>query len=290
MARSHHSLPDWRPRLLLAGLVTILVFGACGTAQLLREDAARQPLVLRHHVQRSTVLFMPVFYDTVSTDLLYQGQVLLPTAPECPAPVGSKSGGKPQRLLIRRVRPLTGPEPRWVFQLICPDGQTSSVYLLRLPPGGPAFHRVGAWHNGWGRDGREALMPLTTTLSYLADTDSSGTLFDWQRFAGTPVVLPGLRELRWRSRGANVAYSLSPDQRILARVYREIRPGAGASPGASPAQAAQSLIRLTIDSYDLSQRRPRRLVLDSLRLPPLALPQLTEWTQTDGRWELLPHP
>lgn len=281
-AYSPQSKPAWGPHLLLAGLVTILVFGACGTTNLLREDAARQPLVLRHHVQRGTFLLLPVYYDTLNTDLIYQGQVLLPTAAECVAPAKPK-----QRLLTRRVRHLAGPEPRWVFELSCPDGQTRSLYLLRLSPGGPAFHRIGALH-GWMSYNLEELIPLTDTLTYFADTNQFGALFDWRSFESTPVVLPALDALRWRAQGPDVHYSLSPDRQILARVYRETRPAAPVAPGTSPAQAAQSLVRLTIDSYDLRPQTTRRLILDSLRLPPVELPLLTEWTQTNGRWELLP--
>lgn len=287
-ARSPRLKPGWGPRLLLAGLVTILVFGACGTAQLLREDAARQPLLLRHHVQRTTILFTTKF-DTLSTDFIYRGEVLLPTAAECPAPTAIGPGSGPRRLRVSQVRPLAGPEPRWLFELDCADGRTRSMYLLRLPAGGPEFHRVGPWP-GWAWNTRKALLPLTDTLSYLADTDSSGALFDWQRFESTPVVLPRNGAVRWLRQSNEVVYSLSPNRRILARVCREVRPGAGVSPGLNPAQAAQSLVRLTIDSYDLDQRSPRRLVLDSLRLPPIALPKLIEWTQANGRWELLPRP
>jgi hypothetical protein len=263
-------------RLLLAGLVALLVFGACGSVEILRRARPARPLEVRYTIKRLHVLWLfTINRDTLRATLHYRGQELRPPA-ECPAEAGAS------RPVVQNAWRLPGAEARWLLQVRC--GPAYLAYVLRLPASGPEFMRVGSIsylpYHRWPR-----LRPVAGgDVAYLAETDTSGWLVNWQARRSEAVVLPALWPVRWYPR-QNTTYTVSPDQRVLARVYR---PLVATSPDKPWLQAPGR--QLVIDQYDLDRHSPRRLTVEGNYPPRAALLTLAEWTQTNGRWELLPRP
>ncbi|RTQ50714.1 hypothetical protein EJV47_08770 [Hymenobacter gummosus] len=264
-------------RLLLLGLVTIEVLGACGTVQVLRRAHPTRPVAVRYRIKRSHLLWvLTLGRDTLGAELRYRGQVLTPPA-EC-GPAGEAT--RPEVLNAWR---LAGPDTRWLLKVRC--GRERTAYVLRLAAGSPEFLRVGSITN-LPYHLRPQLRPLGEgAASFLPETDTTGWLVDWAAGRSEAVALPALRPVLWYPWADNVAYTTSPNRRVLARVHRP-----AATDGRNNAWPLAPGRQLIIDQYDLDRRSARRLTVEGSYPPRTPLLSLTYWTETNGRWELLPRP
>ncbi|WP_400192100.1 hypothetical protein [Hymenobacter sp. B81] len=266
----------WWPRLLLAALVVVQVLGACGSFKFTTEDARQAPIVLRHTVdKRSFLHFFLRSYDTLRTDIVYQGRELRAACP-----------GGTTRASWSRLRRAPGPEPRWLAQSNC--GGQRAVYLIGLRAGQPELQLLGTVRYG---SYMPDLVPLAEErFAYYAASDSTGTLIDWQTGRPEAVRLPALRRFR-AGQPQRPAYTLAPDHRTLARLHspdtattvlvvggvRTRRPG--------PAPA------LVIDYYELEKHRAHRLLLPGRYLPPAALLGAVHWEHDPAAgWRLQARP
>ncbi|OON67406.1 hypothetical protein B0919_18250 [Hymenobacter sp. CRA2] len=276
------------PALLLLGLVVIEVLGACGSVRVVRQARRTKPLEVRYNIRRDHLFWVfTLSRDTTGVELRYRGQPIMPfDSCELSAQPGS---GQWRRPFIENAWRQSGAAPRWLLNTFC--SQERVAYLLRLSATGPEFIRIGAV-NELPVHRRLVLQPLNGgPVSYMPETHTSGWLFNERTLRSEPVRLPEPAELYGLPWTAHVAYTVSPDLRVLARVYRPnvvpVKTGAGGFP--SLVQTAPQP-RLVIDQYDLDRRTMRRLKLEGVNQQVNELLQFTQWVQTDGRWELLGRP
>ena len=265
------------PRLLLAGLVTGLVLGACGSTQFLRSDRRARPLVVRYTVERSHFLyFLGLGRDTVDTEFLYK------KVPQVPPNTCDR-----QVYFSQSLR-LPGPEPRWLVRTHCPDTDLAydSMFLLRVPTTGPVWQHVGPARQGLLRYSLHWLS--NSTALWLAGQNETGTLLDLTTLQASPTWLPALP---YGDKHQPV-YLLSPDRRVMARVhspdtttrYQRIY-----DDGARKVRRWKSAPWLLISEYNLDTHSPQSLTLDGIYVAPSQLQNSVEWTHPAGSpWTLRP--
>ena len=263
------------PRLLLAGLVTGLVLGACGSTDFLRSDRRARPLVVRYTVERSHFLyFMGLGRDTIDTEFLYKKVPQVPT---------STCG---RQVYLSQTLRLPGPEPRWLVRTHCPNtnAATDSVFLLRVAATGPVWLRVGPAPRTRLRQSIHWL--VDGTALWLTDHDQAGTLLDLTTLQSSPIWLPAMPY----GDSHEPVYLLSPDRRVLARVhspdtatrYQRIYVD-----GAWQKRRWKSEPWLIISEYNLDTHSPQSLTLEGIYTPPAQLPNSVEWTHPAGSaWTL----
>lgn len=262
------------PRLLLAGLVTGLVLGACGSAKIVRNDRRAAPLVVRYTIKRTNLLFfIEVDRDTLRTEFLYNKALQVP--------VGTCLPDSKQVYFSQSLR-LPGPEPRWLVRAQCPN--TDSVFLLRVPTTGPVWLRMGPaprillrYSIRWLADG---------TALWLAGQNETGTLLDLNTMQASPTWLPALPT------GGNNApvYSLSPDRRVMARLYSPdttTRYPRIYVDGAWQRRQSKTASQLIISEYNIDTHSPQSLTLDGMYVHEVELLNSVEWTHPAGSpWTL----
>ncbi|MCA8832621.1 hypothetical protein [Hymenobacter pini] len=281
MPKSASARPaPWRARLLLGGLLVVLVFGACSTSEFTAENTSRYaPLVLRYHVRKTTNLFIFTSYDTLSFEVRYRGQLLLPQNVCSFDSVASS---------MQDIQAVPHQSGRWLVRVRChPYGNISqAVYLLQLTPAGARFYLAGT----------ETKDNYPPTFALLADgravwvprTDTSGTLFDLEQLQGFAVEFPALPDsIHSVFSEPTEAYYLAPDRRTLARLF-------------SPDTTTQTFIKdsvsqrteapapaIYLDEYNTATHRLQRRRLPGRMLSAENPFQNTRWQQDSvARWYL----
>jgi|GEM_PF-6800724 len=263
------------PRLLLAGLVTGLVLGSCGSVYILRKDRRARPLVVRYKIRGVHLLYIiRTGLDTVDTEFLYKK---VPQAP--PGPCG-------WHMYLSQTLRLPGPEPRWLVRAHCPDTDVASdsVFLLRVPATGPVWLRMGPaprillrYSIRWLADG---------TALWLAGQNETGTLLDLNTMQASPTWLPALPT------GGNNApvYSLSPDRRVMARLYSPdttTRYPRIYVDGAWQRRQSKTAPQLIISEYNIDTHSPQNMTLDGIYVHEAELLNSVKWTHPAGSsWTL----
>ncbi|GAA4372615.1 hypothetical protein GCM10023186_02320 [Hymenobacter koreensis] len=262
---------------MLAGFVVVQVLGACGSFKFTTEDRHQKPLVFRYTIDKTSFLhFFFRSYDTIGTEIVYQGRELRPATP---CDMGSKHAE------WFHPRPISGPDPRWLVESRCPGGTT--LYLLRLTADGPVLLPLGPLR--YPARARNLVTLPDNRYAYLVSSDSTGVFIDWQAMRTQPVLLPALpRRLSWKYRPERTAYTLSPDARVLARLHSPDTTSVVVVVGGVPTRRRPAMgPGLVIDQYYFETRSAQRQIVNGVYVPPAALLDTVRWGRaTDNRWQV----